>query len=783
MIRTKGKELAEKGYYVCPIAPREKYPLGKDWINHPLSPDQCADYPVEDAGVGVICGKDFAFVSAVYAFDVDIEGDEEFSDAMRQWFASRFDIVAYRVGRAPKILIPVTADPGIKKTMSPCFIRDGLKAQLEFLGDGQQFVAYGIHPKTGQPYQWFGELPVFYELPSVSIELVQEAINEFSRQAIARGWHSPQDVARGNYTASADADLEAALTPQHRLGINIEKAREYLQTLSGAEDYDQWLKVGMSLHFEFGGTQDERAALLLWDEWSSGASNYQGLSDLEYRWEGFGRRTGRSVTMSWIKWEYDKAHDDRVFELTEFGRARRMASIYKGSLYYARDARRWYRWNGIHWEVLGDGAVEGIAMHVCGEQLRADIEAQVKGDDALKHAWSFYFRCQKSAFASGVVRSARSLDSLACLSTNFDSNSRYFGVGNGDIDLRTGEFVPPDKAHLTCRSTPVNYVADAKCPLWEQTLLEAFDGNAETVEYLQRIFGYAMLGNPNEEAMFIFHGSGNNGKSTILNTIRYVFGQYACSLDPDTVTSLGGKGGGNGGGARADVVALQGRRLALVPETEEKAKLREATVKRLVSTDQIAARGVYEAEMRYFTPTWVPIMATNYLPRVDGTDDGIWRRIHPIGFNRNFDKDPNVKRDVHRAEKLREEASGILNWLIAGVKAYHEKGIVPPKSVLRESAEYRASMDALQEWIDERCVVGASTWMTIAAAWASWSQYAEGNGLDRAITSKMMLTQRLYKKGVSAKNKRIGKKVCKCYFGIGLAEDFEELAQDVENAA
>ena len=65
-----------------------------------------------------------------------------------------------RIGRAPKWLRCYRAEAPMRKMETPeLLMPDGTVAQVEVLGTGQQFVAYGVHPDTGQPYAWQGEAP------------------------------------------------------------------------------------------------------------------------------------------------------------------------------------------------------------------------------------------------------------------------------------------------------------------------------------------------------------------------------------------------------------------------------------------------------------------------------------------------------------------------------------------------------------------------------------------------------------------------------------------------
>lgn len=195
-------------------------------------------------------------------------------------------------------------------------------------------------------------------------------------------------------------------------------------------------------------------------------------------------------------------------------------------------------------------------------------------------------------------------------------------------------------------------------------------------------------------------------------------------------------------------------------------------MKALVSQDEISARGLYQAEVSTFRPSWVAVMLTNYLPRIDGGDDGVWRRIHAVPFDRNFDKDTAVKKDVNRSLELRKELPGILNWVLEGVKKYREKGLDRPERVQRESEEYKRDSDILADWIDERCDLREDARTPTSTAWTSWDQYSQANGVSHAISDKTKLTKALKRKGIACRACRIDGRIVKCYIGLSLGGEF-----------
>jgi putative DNA primase/helicase len=116
----------------------------------------------------------------------------------------------------------------------------------------------------------------------------------------------------------------------------------------------------------------------------------------------------------------------------------------------------------------------------------------------------------------------------------------------------------------------------------------------------------------------------------------------------------------------------------------------------------MTARFLY-GEFFNFLPTFKIWMATNYKPVIKGTDHGIWRRIKLIPFITRIEED---KQDKHLEQKLMQESSGILNWLLEGAKRWCKEGLKTPKVIIHATDEYRAEMDIIGGFIKERCMQG-----------------------------------------------------------------------------
>ena len=146
---------------------------------------------------------------------------------------------------------------------------------------------------------------------------------------------------------------------------------------------------------------------------------------------------------------------------------------------------------------------------------------------------------------------------------------------------------------------------------------------------------------------------------------------------------------------------LAGARLVCAVETEDGKRFAESLVKALTGGDTITARFLH-CEYFEFVPQFKLWLATNHKPTIRGDDHAIWRRIRLIPFGVTI---PEAEQDGDLGAKLAEERAGILKWAIEGCLAWQRDGLQTPEPVRAATADYRADMDRLGQWIEERCVI------------------------------------------------------------------------------
>lgn len=240
---------------------------------------------------------------------------------------------------------------------------------------------------------------------------------------------------------------------------------------------------------------------------------------------------------------------------------------------------------------------------------------------------------------------------------------------------------------------------DEGMDIWLEALETFFCGDAELIEYVQKVIGLAAIGKVYEEFIIIAYGDGANGKSTFWNTIARVLGTYSGKISSDILTM------GNKVNAQPEMAELKGKRLIIASEMQEGVRLNTAMVKQLCSTDEIQACKKYKDPF-HFVPSHQVVLYTNHLPKVGANDDGIWRRLKVIPFNAKIKGNSDIK---NYADYLYEKAgSAIMKWIIEGAEKVSKTDhkVDDPKCVRDAVAAYREDNDWLGHFIADCCEVG-----------------------------------------------------------------------------
>ena len=372
---------------------------------------------------------------------------------------------------------------------------------------------------------------------------------------------------------------------------------------------------------------------------------------------------------------------------TDTGNASRLVELHGARLHYVAP---WGRWlvcsrDGFWVEDHRDVRVRELAKDI-GLRLKEDAANEPDKGEASK-LFKFAFKSLNAAGISGMVDLARGIGSVPLDHELLDRNPWVFGVGNGVVDLRSGEHRPASPTDLITRRSPVAYRPDARAPRWERALDEWFP-DPEVRAYVQRVAGSALVGLQRDHVFVIHYGLGGNGKGTFTRALQRVLGPYAIEIHLTLLVEAKHREHDT---VKADLFRA---RLAVAVETDRRVKLAEASVKNLTGGDRIRARRMREDPWS-FDPSHSLWLQTNHLPEISGRDGGIWRRIRVVKWERTF---TGRAEDRTLGETLEAEGPGILRWLVDGCRAWQQHGLQEPEAVKRETLAYRQAEDTFSRF-------------------------------------------------------------------------------------
>lgn len=416
----------------------------------------------------------------------------------------------------------------------------------------------------------------------------------------------------------------------------------------------------------------------------------------------------------------------------------------------------WHMWTGHHWKADEERADMRAARWTIRKALRslADLEKDERA--------ALYRDVKKTESASGIegmVKIAGSIRPISTASSAVDANPYLFNTVDGTIDLLLGEVRPCDRRDLITKAAtaaPDNEISEE----WEQFLVRILP-DEEVRAYVQRLFGYAMLGKVTEHIMPIFTGTGANGKGTLRDAVMAAFGDYAIEVDPAIL--MESKHDRHG----AFKMRLRGARLVFCSETEKGRRFAEATMKRLVGGDPIEANLMHKNPIT-FDPSHLLVMMTNHLPAVSGDDPAVWRRITVVPFDVVI---PEEERDAGLPDRLKKSPAAVMAWVYQGWLDYQDQGLNPPDAVLARTLKYQQDSDVLARFLAERTMATGHGFVKARDLFNAWTEWCRENKEPaEAIGSEVKFAESMAARGFEKKNSNTGR----VYRGLMLLADDDQ---------
>lgn len=433
---------------------------------------------------------------------------------------------------------------------------------------------------------------------------------------------------------------------------------------------------------------------------------------------------------------------------TDLGNADRMVDLHQDRLRFIGEADRWVEYIDGAWRTMykdrGTFFAQEMIRNLVDREagFYSDVpEEEGKPSDREKFIkWAV--SCQSDTRINACIRQAKARPQLAAKIEDFDSDPDVLNVANGVVDLRTGELVPHSPDRLMMLQSPVAYDMDAPCPKWEK-FLDRVQPDPEVQAYLQRALGYSLTGSMAEQALFIHHGSGANGKSVFLVVAALLAGDYGQTVPRETLLSR------NNGQTEhpTSVARMRGKRFLQASETAAGRRLDEETVKGLTGGEQQSARYMGK-DFFDFTPTGKIHLITNHLPRLTDAES-IWRRLHLVKWGVRIpeeEKNPDMLRPTYWAD----ESAGLLAWAVRGAVQWYQEGLIVPESMKRALMDYRTDQDILGEFIEDKLIDEPLMFTPTQEIWNSYSAWCFNHGI-KAVMNAHDLGRALKERGFTPK--------------------------------
>ena len=359
----------------------------------------------------------------------------------------------------------------------------------------------------------------------------------------------------------------------------------------------------------------------------------------------------------------------------------------------------WYNWTGTYWQRdLKAGSFDttrkGLrkAISEMKRWVQAELQTanlpQVAKDKLISSAEKADNTKREKRYFSDIYALVSKDDKCTATPSQFDLDIHLLGTPIGTIDLKKPALIETDPRHYISKQT-ICAPAKGEPVRWLQFLDEIFAGDQNVIDFIQILCGYALTGETGEEKLFFLNGSGANGKTKFLETLTYIWNEYATRIAPTTLLNKGFSE------HPTEIAKLAGARLVLGSELPVGEVWDDQKLKELTGGDTITAR-LMRQDYIDFKPQFTLLMAGNHIPQMKHVGEAERRRFVLIPFNVTI---PIERRDPKLGEKLREEAGQILTWCIKGAGIYYKLGLQIPQSILKASQDYLDREDIVGEFL------------------------------------------------------------------------------------
>jgi P4 family phage/plasmid primase-like protien len=570
-------------------------------------------------------------------------------------------------------------------------------------------------------------------LPDIDLtELANIAGDKNKVKAAKKANKNEKNKSAGNKAA---ANLKFVYKPEDIINkVDYEEARVMVKLLSDERsvNYQDWYQIGLCLR------SVDACLLQTWKEFSAKCPEKYKEHECELLWSKMKPETKRIATLHYMA-QQDSPKEYILFRQTVIDKVceemttvthtdianllvqknkfvYKCGSISKNIWYEFRD-HRWRRIDCAHTLYLriADDVIHDLIKQ---RKTYATQMADVEGSDAT----ALFQKIQKMDknilavkdvnFKNNVIKDCAKQFYDPDFMSRLDENIYLLGFENGVWDMEADIFrqgYPDDYISMSTKINCYEYDHNDQAMIDLKDFLNKIQPDPEMYTCLMRILGYCLSGSVSEENMYVFTGTGANGKSKLMELLGKTMGDYLKAMD---ILVLTGKRT-NASNATPEIVDKKGARGCHMNEPSQGDKINTGFMKLINGGDELTGRALY-GDTVYFKPQFKPFLLCNHLPEIESDDDGTWRRIRVISFESKFlipDVYNKIKKksmqkntfiaDDRISDKIPEWKEAFMSLLMNAYREYKLYGIPYPEKVLNETKEYRNRCDSIQGFMED----------------------------------------------------------------------------------
>jgi putative DNA primase/helicase len=449
---------------------------------------------------------------------------------------------------------------------------------------------------------------------------------------------------------------------------------------------------------------------------------------------------------------------EAIFNLgpEDFQQAEWLAHYMDREWRFDHTAERWHHWDGNRWAPDQTRQVERRVA-----ELAATNIANASTDGERKALIKLL----------GLPATRRALEALATFpdyGTNgddWDAIPHLLGTESGIMDLRTNSLITkPDPSMLVTKSTgckikrvesPADF--DDAAPIFMQVMRDWMSGDDSMVAFLLLWFGASLFGFTPEQRFLLMTGIGRNGKGALKHSVMKAVGEYGGQYDANLYMRTR-FGAARSDQARADLIALKGKRITFFSEPEG-GRFNDELLKAHTGGDRITARALHSNNVQSWDPTHSITFLVNNAPEVEDLGPSMAARVMVADFRERYDGD---KEDKRLYGKLEREAEGILGILCWAASAWHASwseglgGIELPERVKEQSKAFMERNDPVANWLNERAEFDADGHCASQVAYESFLSWFSHSDTPGEAPSSVKWAQAMEKKGLRKEKTKFG---------------------------